>query len=160
MLVSCQLQKEKPSSSLAVVIVEKDNCRIDDTKLYNLQSTETRFLENPSQRRKIMAEANKNKDSLLLALLLSTPLSSSKQLKQAEHYYSHLVLYPSHSCIGDNYFALRHQYTSALIWMRAEQDNLAAENSAQRKKIDVLRIKIDALTQIEKDLSEERKIQK
>lgn len=146
MLSGCQLQELKPNLKASE---EKPTCRITPAHLYDLQNTERQFLSKPDQRSRIMLSAIKSKDSALLALLLSTPLSSTEQLQQAKRHYAKLVLFPHESCPGDRYLDVRNQFTSTLMWMRAEQDNLLEENQA-------LQVKIDALTQIESDLNEER----
>jgi len=150
-LQGCELNTIKPQNSVTSLSNTK-SCRIPPQKLNNLQQIETDFLTKPDKRSQIMQNAIRQKDPLLLALLLSTPLSSKEQLQQSKRYYSKLVLYPHRACPGDRYFDLRDQLTSALLWMRAEHDNLLSENRA-------LQVKIDALTQIETDLSKDREVQ-
>ncbi len=150
-LQGCELNTIKPQNSVTS-LSNKKSCRISPYTLNNLQQIETDFLTKPGQRSQIMQSAIRQKDPLLLALLLSTPLSSKEQLQQSKRYYSKLVLYPHSACPGDRYFDLRDQLTSALLWMRAEHDNLLSENRA-------LQVKIDALTQIETDLSNDREVQ-
>ncbi|WP_415892181.1 hypothetical protein ACMXYN_12955 [Neptuniibacter sp. PT8_73] len=133
-------------------VTEKPICRINETRLDQLQGIESRFLQKPDQRSSIMQRAIRSKDSALLALLLSTPLSSTEQLQQAKRNFSKIVLYPHPSCPGDRYLDIRNQFATALLWMRAEQDNLLEENRN-------LQVKIDALTQIETDLNNEREVQ-
>lgn len=145
-LSGCQIQSLKQGSKADDATV---SCRISPAHLYELQEKEGQFLSTPDQRSRIMLNAIRSKDSALLALLLSTPLSSAEQLQQAKRHYAKLVLFPHETCPGDRYLDVRNQYTSALQWMRAEQDNLLTENKA-------LQLKIDALTQIESDLNEER----
>lgn len=150
-LQGCEINTLKPQTGVTN-LSNKKSCRVSPDTLNNLQQIETNFLTKPGQRSQIMQNAIRQKDPLLLALLLSTPLSSKEQLQQSKRYYSKLVLYPHSACPGDRYFDLRDQLTSALLWMRAEHDNLLAENRA-------LQVKIDALTQIETDLSNDREIQ-
>ncbi|MEM5536434.1 hypothetical protein WNY58_08530 [Neptuniibacter pectenicola] len=150
-LQGCELQETKPPIEVEP-ISEQKSCRIEAANLDRLQKIEKLFLENPERRSRIMQNAIRDKDQTLLALLLSTPLSSKEQLQQAKRYYAKFVLYPDKACPGDRYFDLRDQLTSALLWMRAEQDNLLQENKT-------LQIKIDALTQIETDLSKDRENQ-
>jgi hypothetical protein len=150
-LPGCEFNTLKPSVDIDNLSNTK-SCRITPADLDRLQHTETKFLSKPGQRSSIMQNAIREKDRLLLTLLLSTPLSSKEQLQQSKRYYTKLVLYPHSACPGDRYFDLRDQQTSALLWMRAEHDNLLAENRA-------LQVTIDALTQIETDLSNDREIQ-
>ncbi|PIE25113.1 MAG: hypothetical protein CSA60_02065 [Neptuniibacter caesariensis] len=149
-LQGCQIKNLKLGSKPDV---ESPTCRISNAHLDQVQQIETRFLSKPDQRSRIMQSAIRSKDNALLALLLSTPLSSTQQLQQAKRYYAKLVLYPHSSCPGDRYLDIRDQFTSTLLWMRAEHDNLLQENRT-------LHIKIDALTEIESDLNEEREEQK
>ena len=151
LLQGCELTPIKPSSTVPL-IVEQKSCRIEPTNLDRLQKVETEFLAKPEQRSRIMQTAIRQKDPALLALLLSTPLSSTEQLQQSKRYYAKLVLYPDKACPGDRYFDLRDQLTSALLWMRAEHDNLLVEHRILQKKI-------DALTQLETDLSNDREEQ-
>ena len=143
LLQGCEISPLKPSST-PPLIVEQKSCRIELANLDRLQKVETEFLAKPEQRSRIMQTAIRQKDPALLALLLSTPLSSTEQLQQSKRYYAKLVLYPD--------FDLRDQLTSALLWMRAEHDNLLVENRILQKKI-------DALTQLETDLSNDREEQ-
>ena len=145
LLPGCQLATQGTQSNTD----HKGSCRLNAADLDRMQTIEGRFLSKPEQRSRIMQQAINSKDTALLALLLSTPLSSSEQLQQAKRHFAKLVLYPDPSCPGDRYLDLRNQLATTLMWMRAEQDNLLKENRA-------LQVKIDALTQIETDLSKER----
>lgn len=141
-----------PTKTPAPGAAEQPTCRISEMRLDQLQGIESRFLQKPDQRSSIMQRAIRSKDRALLALLLSTPLSSTKQLQQAKRHFSKIVLYPHPSCPGDRYLGIRNQFATTLLWMRAEQDNLLEENRN-------LQVKIDALTQIETDLNNEREVQ-
>lgn len=151
LLQGCEITPLKPSSTTPV-IVEQKSCRIEPSNLDRFQKVETEFLAKPEQRSRIMQTAIRQKDPALLALLLSTPLSSTEQLQQSKRYYAKLVLYPDKACPGDRYFDLRDQLTSELLWMRVEHDNLLVEHRILQKKI-------DALTQLETDLSNDREEQ-
>ncbi|MGH1461515.1 MAG: hypothetical protein ACRBB6_05735 [Neptuniibacter sp.] len=146
-LQGCQLQGiATPISSSA------PNCQVGLQALLRMQSIETRFLNTPVQRSKLLQNAIDDKDRALIALLMSTPYSSTEQLKQSKRHYAKLRLKQREDCPGDTYLSLRNQHTSALLWLRAEQDRLEQKNMT-------LQIKIDALTQIESDLNQQREEQ-
>lgn len=147
LLQGCQLQQLALEGS-----ANRDSCLIDEEQLFALQTIELKFLEKADHRSRIMQNAIRSKDRPLLALLLSTPYSSTEQLQQSKRHFSKLVLYPHVDCPGDRYLDTRNRFASALLWMRAEQDNLLTENRN-------LQIKIDALTQIETDLEKQREVQ-
>ena len=136
------MQSLKPEIETAI-------CHIQPQRLAALQSIEKRFLTQDDARSRLLQQAFKSKDRVQIALLLSTPLASTEQLQQAKKNYARIQLNPHPDCPGDRYIDLRNQFTSTLLWMRADQDNLAAENRS-------LKIKIDALTEIESDLDKQR----
>lgn len=142
LLSGCDLQSLKPD-------VESVICHIQPERLSALQTIEKRFLTKADERSRILQRALKSKDRAQIALLLSTPLSSTEQLQQAKKNYARIQLNPHPDCPGDSYIDLRNQFTSTLLWMRADQDNLAEE-------IQSLKTKIDALTEIESDLDRQR----
>ncbi|WP_286237365.1 hypothetical protein [Neptuniibacter halophilus] len=144
-LQGCQLQPQ-------ALQTQEQSCKISPQRLASLQETEKRFLSQPEARSGIMQRAIRDKDNELLALILATPLSSTDQLQQARRHFARLDLSQAPTCPGDRYLDMRNQLTSSLMWMRAEQDNLEAANQA-------LKLKIDALTQIESDLSRQREAQ-
>lgn len=127
-------------------------CRIDNQRLYRLQQTESRFLSEPEKRSSILQKAFKRKDPALLALLLSTPLASKDQLQQAKRHFNKLKVIPQEACPGDSYLHSRNKLATSLLWMRAKHDQLIDQNRA-------LQIKIDALTEIESDLTKQRETQ-
>lgn len=150
LLGGCQFQ------STINPITATQSCRIDSDTLRTAQLLETRFLQQPQQRSTILQAAIRDKDRPLLALLLSTPFSSTSQLQQAKKHFAKIVLYPDEACPGDRYLALRDEQTSALLWLRAEQDKLLKENKQLSAAHQALKVKIDALTEIEAELSQQR----
>lgn len=144
LLQGCQLQEITPSHN-----AQELDCQIDSQALLRMQSIEKRFLKSPEKRAVFLKSAIDNKDRSLIALLMSTPFASTEQLQQAKRHYDKLQLSTAEDCTGDKYLSLRNQQTSALLWLRAEQDKLEQKNRS-------LQIKIDALTQIESDLNQQR----
>lgn len=145
LLQGCQLKPLMTSDKA----IKTANCQIKQQELYLLQATEKRFLNAPTLRSKLLQTAIKDNNRAMTALLMSTPYSSTEQLQQAKRHFSKLRLNLQQACPGDQYIHLRDQYTTALLWLRAEQDNLQSKNQ-------LLQIKIDALTQIESDLNQQR----
>lgn len=125
------------------------SCEIGTQTLFRMQSIEKRFLTSPEKRSELLKNAIDNQDRALIALLMSTPFASTEQLQQAKRHYARLKLNSRDDCPGDKYLSLRDQQTSGLLWLRAEQDKLETRNQS-------LQIKIDALTQIESDLNQQR----
>lgn len=144
LLQGCQLQNVAPPLSSS-----KSVCKIGTQALFRMQDIEKRFLASPEKRSPLLKNAIDNKDRSLIALLMSTPFASTEQLQQAKRHYAKLKLNNKNDCPGDNYLSLRNQQTSALLWLRAEQEKLESKNQA-------LQIQIDALTQIESDLNQQR----
>lgn len=144
LLQGCQLQ------NVATPLTKsKQACEIGTKALFRMQDIEKRFLAFPEKRSSLLKNAIDNNDRSLIALLMSTPFASTEQLQQAKRHYAKLKLNSQHDCPGDKYLSLRNQQTSALLWLRAEQDKLENKNQA-------LQIQIDALTQIESDLNQQR----
>lgn len=144
LLQGCQLQNVAPPLTKS-----KQACEIGTQALFRMQDIEKRFLASPEKRSSLLKNAIDNKDRSLIALLMSTPFASTEQLQQAKRHYAKLKLNSQHDCPGDKYLSLRNQQTSALLWLRAEQNKLENKNQA-------LQIQIDALTQIESDLNQQR----
>ena len=142
LLQGCQIKGVTPPLSTPA-------CSIGTQALFRMQDIEKRFLKSPEKRSTLLKSAIDNKDRSLIALLMSTPFASTEQLQQAKRHYAKLKLNTKSDCPGDQYLSLRNQQTSALLWVRAEQEKLEQKNQS-------LQIKIDALTQIESDLNEER----
>lgn len=143
LLQGCQLQGIQPDN------LDSDECQISETQLFTLQSAEKQFLNDPQARSRLLQAAIQDKNRPLIALLMSTPYAATEQLQQAKRHYSKLRLNLKHHCHGDQYLNLRDKNTSALLWLRAEQDRLEQHNQ-------MLQRKIDALTQIESDLNQQR----
>lgn len=143
LLQGCQLQGLKATPT------QSGDCQITTQQLFIMQSKEKRFLNSKEARSTLLQNAIQEKNRPLMALLMSSPYASTEQLRQAKRHYSKLRLNPQQHCPGDQYLNLRNQQTSALLWLRAEQDKLETQNS-------VLQTKIDALTQIESDLNQQR----
>ncbi|WP_420598864.1 hypothetical protein [Neptuniibacter sp.] len=144
LLQGCQIKGVTPP-----LTTPKPSCEIGTQALFRMQSIEKRFLKSPEKRSSLLKSAIDNKDRALIALLMSTPYASTEQLQQAKRHYAKLKLNIKDDCAGDKYLNLRNQHTSALLWLRAEQDKLTQKNQS-------LQIKIDALTQIESDLNQQR----
>jgi len=144
LLQGCQLQETTllPQPSEPV-------CTIDTSALIEMQRLEKYFLKTPEKRSVLLKNVIDSQNRPLIALLMSTPYASTEQLQQSKRHFAKLHLNTKDDCPGDQYLSLRNQYTSALLWLRSEQDKLEQKNQS-------LQIKIDALTQIESDLNQQR----
>ncbi|GEM_PF-2667745 len=140
LLTGCQVQTLIPESS---------TCHMSQSALAQVQQTEFSLYHQPGLKAGLLKEARNNRDIALQALLLSQPGATLEQLQQANRLYERLVLYPSADCPGDTYLNLRHR-------MARSTQTLQQEQALLRKQHQEMQAKINALTELENELTRER----
>lgn len=127
-------------------------CHIGDARLSGLLFQERSYLTaNGTLQQEMLHNAIKAKDHPQSALLLSQPKSSISDLTKSLQYYKQQGTNPSKECPGDRYLLLRHAQTKLLLQINQYSSSLRKENLELRKKI-------EALTQIEQEISRDREI--
>jgi len=143
--VLADLDKEEPT-------IQLDECVIGADRLSGLLMQERSYLATtPERKESMLATSLKAKDHAQSALLLSQPDASDKDLKQAQSYYRQQPVRPSLKCPGDRYLVLRQRQTDLQLRVNTRRFSLERENRALRKQI-------EALTQIEREISQDREI--
>lgn len=148
-LSGCQLSQIKEE---LVNPVTPPDCVISAERLSGLLMQERTYLVTTPQRRKTMLQQAQNaEDHPQHALLLSQPGASRAALKKAQQFYRKQSVRPSLECPGDRYLVLRQRQTDLQLQQHKRLFSLEKENRALRKQI-------EQLTQIEREISEDREI--
>lgn len=127
-------------------------CYINKGRLSGLLQQERSYLTSSNAVRKVVLQrALKAEDYPQAALLLAQPDAQAAELQQALQYFSKQGTNPSFDCPGDRYLTLRHVQTELLLDISNQQFTLEKENQELRKQI-------EALTQIEQEISRDREI--
>ncbi len=143
LLSGCQLQNLVPDMETG------RTCHMSRSSLAQVQQTEFSLFHQPELKQKLFKQAKADGDIALQALLLSQPDATLEQLQQANRLYGRLVLYPSAVCPGDTYLNLRHRMAESMFTLRQEQSTL-------RQQHQEMQAKINALTELENELTRER----
>ena len=151
LIAGCELQhqlKEFYEDTPNVVT----GCHIGDERLSGLLYQERNFLSAKTDKRTILLnQAIEAGDHPQTALLLSQPSASHSDLKKSLKYFSKQGINPTRDCPGDRYLLLRFAQTKLMLEINQQNDQLQQENQELRKKI-------EALTQIETEISRDREI--
>lgn len=127
-------------------------CHIGDERLSGLLYQERNFLSaKASQRTTMLNQAISAEDHPQTALLLSQPSANASDLKKSLQYFSKQGINPTRDCPGDRYLLLRFAQTKLMLEIDQQRGQLQQENQELRKKI-------EALTQIEQEISRDREI--
>lgn len=151
LITGCEFQRQ-----LKEIYEETPNvvtgCHIGDQRLSGLLYQERDFLSAKTDKRAAMLDqAISAGDHPQTALLLSQPSASASDLKKSLQYFSKQGINPSLSCPGDRYLLLRFAQTKLMLEINQQRGQLQRENQELRKKI-------EALTQIEQEISRDREI--
>ncbi|MDI3326445.1 hypothetical protein QKW35_18860 [Pontibacterium granulatum] len=127
-------------------------CHIGDERLSGLLYQERNFLSAKTDKRTAMIkQAILAGDHPQTALLLSQPSASASDLEKSLQYFSKQGINPTRDCPGDRYLLLRFTQTKLMLDNNQQRYQLQEENQELRKKI-------EALTQIEREISRDREI--
>lgn len=149
-LTGCQLPNLKPETPEQSQTSDAQGCYIGEPRLSGLLLREKGFLEgNEKARKKMLKESLDAEDHAQSALLQSQPGATPKELKTALTFYRKQPVNPILACPGDRYVILRQQQAQHQIRHIEKYGKLLEENAA-------LRTQIEALTQIERDLTRSR----
>lgn len=149
-LSGCQLPNLKPETTEQPQESDARGCYIGEPRHSGLLLREKAFLEGDAKaRQKMLKESASAEDHAQYALLQSQPGATPAELKAALTFYRKQPVNPILACPGDRYVILRHQQTQHQIRHLEKYGKLLEENAA-------LRTQIEALTQIERDLTRSR----
>lgn len=144
----CQLQQTLKQTSSQIV------CKIQPEMITDWTKLERHFQKASNDDKKAMlALIAEQEDQASLALLLSHPENTSKQLRQSIQIFETLAPDDSSLCDSERYLALRFHYTKGVLVL---QQALNSSDQARRQLLqdrNTLEQKIEALTDIERDIS-------
>ncbi|WP_370279356.1 hypothetical protein [Pontibacterium sp.] len=151
LITGCEFQRQ-----LKEIYEETPNvvtgCHIGDERLSGLLYQERNFLSaKASQRSTMLNQAISAGDHPQTALLLSQPSASASDLQKSLQYFSKQGINPTRDCPGDRYLLLRFTQAKLMLEINQQRGQLQQENQELRKKI-------EALTQIEQEISRDREI--
>ena len=151
LITGCEFQRQ-----LKEIYEETPNvvtgCHIGDERLSGLLYQERNFLSaKASQRSTMLNQAISAGDHPQTALLLSQPSASASDLQKSLQYFSKQGINPTRDCPGDRYLLLRFAQAKLMLDLNQQRGQLQQENQELRKKI-------EALTQIEQEISRDREI--
>lgn len=148
----CQLQQQVKEIFAEPKPEPELDCFIGRERLSGLLIQEGSYLEATAQTRKTMlTQAMSADDFAQSALLLSQPASIAADLEKSLQQFRKQALRPSLECPGDRYVMLRYAQAKLLLKEKQQSVHLQRENNALRKQI-------EALTQIEQEISRDREI--
>lgn len=151
LITGCEFQRQ-----LKEIYSETPNavtgCHIGDERLSGLLYQERNFLSaTASKRTSMLKQAVRAEDHPQTALLLSQPDASISNLQKSLQYFSQQGINPTRDCPGDRYLLLRFVQAKRMLDVIQQSGQLQKENQELRKKI-------EALTQIEQEISRDREI--
>lgn len=146
----CQLQQQV--KEIFITPEPEPDCFIGRDRLSGLLIQERSYLEATSTKKKTMLKnAMSVDDYAQSALLLSQPAAIADSLQKSLQQFRKQALRPSLECPGDRYLTLRYAQAKLLLKEKQQRIDLQRENAALRKQI-------EALTQIEQEISRDREI--
>ncbi|UTW12486.1 hypothetical protein [Marinobacterium rhizophilum] len=126
-------------------------CYVSNAALADLLVRQQHYLgSRESARRQQLAQVVKSNDKALEALLLTSPLASAEQFSRGSSLLASLPLYPDAECTADRYLYLHQRQLEP----RQQQRSLIQQQNTQ---IDELKRKIEALTDLEQEITRQRK---
>ncbi|MFW1676880.1 hypothetical protein ACFVYJ_03750 [Pontibacter sp. JAM-7] len=146
LLTGCQLHTLVPATG------SERTCSMNNSELQMLQQSEFSLFHQPKQKAALLKQARSDKNIALQAVLLSQPDAALEQLQQAVRLYERLVLYPSKDCPGDTYLNLRQRQAESMQQLILERQTLQQQHQEMQAKI-------NALTELENELTRERESQ-
>lgn len=142
------------SDSSDTASTEAPDCYIGKVRLSGLLVQERTYLSvDKKSRNKMLKASIKAKDYAQSALLRSQPDATIAELRLAIDDYKKQPVRPRLQCPGDRYIVLRQRQADLQLLQKQRVGKVIQENSE-------LRTQIEALTQIEQELSREREIAK
>ncbi|ANG63674.1 hypothetical protein A8C75_15095 [Marinobacterium aestuarii] len=153
-LLGCQI----PDALQPIASNRGPACYVSNDALAGLLLQQQRYLNQSDQaRRQQLAQVIKSNDKALEALLLTSPMASAEQFDQGRSLLTSLPLYPSADCTADRYLDIQ----KSQLEPRQQQLTLIQQQSAriqqQNAQISELKRKIEALTDLEQEITRQRK---
>ncbi len=126
-------------------------CYVSNAALADLLIQQQRYLGSGQQaRRQQLAQVVKSNDRALEAMLLTSPPANAEQFSRGSSLLASLPLYPNADCTADRYLHLHQRQ----LELRQQQHSLIQQ---QNDQIDELKRKIEALTDLEQEITRQRK---
>ncbi len=148
LLAGCQLLERsvlRPSGSSGD---QTQSCDIDDAQVIEWLNYEHRYISSTLDvKRKLLIDAESRQQIILHALLLSTPGQSPEQLKRALEYLS--TLDTSSSCSSSRYIEVRSRQLQLQL-------DLLDQRQALEQQTEELQRQVDALTDLERQITRQR----
>ena len=144
----CQLQQTLKQTGNQIVCDIQPDMIADWTKL------ERHYQKASGEDKKAMlALISEQTDKVALALLLSQPENTAKQLRQSIQLFEAMEIKDSSLCDSDRYLALRHHYTKGVLILQQALNSTDLERKQLQQERNTLQQNIEALTDIERDIS-------
>ncbi|NVK43972.1 MAG: hypothetical protein HWE39_22245 [Oceanospirillaceae bacterium] len=133
-------------------VSEGPACYVSGDSLAHLLRLEHRYLlaDSDEQRTRQLMEARQSHDKALEGLLLTSPVSSEADATRGAELLRSLPLYPDDRCIADRYLFLHLSQVQRELSSRTEL-------KAREDEISELKRKIEALTDLEQQITRQRK---
>jgi hypothetical protein len=133
-------------------------CYVSNDALTDLLRQQYQFLNSGDQaRRQQLAQAINSKDKALEAMLLTSPASSAEQFSRGNTLLASLPLYPDQNCVADRYLYLQHKQYGQRQKQQQQLQQQLQQLQAQDAQIIELKRKIEALTDLEQEITRQRK---
>ncbi|WP_432473233.1 hypothetical protein [Amphritea sp. HPY] len=110
-----------------------------------------------AQKVKLLAKARKDSNPTPLAILLSQPGNSETELSRSLTLFRKMELQPDSNCLTDRYIYVRYQYARGTLQLQQNLNSTTAQRKALLNERNKLLDQIRALTEIERDLSIQKK---
>ena len=133
-------------------------CYVSSDALADLLKQQQRYLgSGDSARRQQLAQVVKSNDKALEALLLTSPKASARQFAQGRKLLASLPLYPDADCTADRYLRLHLSQLELRQQQERQIQQLDNQLQQQNAQIAELKQKIEALTDLEQEITRQRK---
>lgn len=128
---------------------DRATCRFDDAQLAEWLRVEHRYVSSTLDgKRQLLVDAERRQQTVLHALLLSTPGQSPEQLRRAHEVLSQYRTAPAH-CSYSRYLDLR-------LRQLQRQLELLDQRQTLQQQVEELQRQVDALTDLERQITRQR----
>ena len=147
MMTGCQLLERVGSDMHASA--REQGCLIDDEQVIEWLNLEHRYISSTlDTKRKLLVDAEQRQQTILHALLLSTPGQSAEQLERAYEFLTRIQT-DDPGCSYSRYLSVRTRQLQQQLELQQQRDAYAAQ-------VDELQRQVDALTDLERQITRQR----
>lgn len=133
------------------------SCAVKPGNIEHWISLEHRYQNaDPEQKKVLLAQAAKDSNTTPLAIFLSLPGSSEAEILKALTLFRKMELQPDSNCLTDRYIYVRYQHAQGILDLQQTLNGSTLERNVLLKERDKLLDQIRALTEIERDISNQK----